>query len=530
MSEPARRLTHRPGSGGPAAEVSRYTVYAIAVLTTANFLNFVDRNLLSILAQAIKADLKLDDAQLSFLLGTAFAVFYAVVGVSIGRLADAVNRVRLMASGLALWSVMTSLGAMASGFAGLALTRVGVGVGEATATPCGHSLITQYVPQRLRATALGVYLAGTFGGVAGSLLLGGLVLRHWGEVCRIVPIGGACGLASWRAAFIILGAPGLALALVVASLKEPPRAGVVAVPLARLIAREFSDNLPPFTFVSLYRLGGAELLLSNLALAAAAIAGAAALAWLTGDLVQWSAIALGAYSVTSWGQALKRRDRPLYRLTFGCPTYMLLLVGVALANCAIGAFQVWGAPYAIRTLGMSAGSAGIALGLTFAIGAGAGVILGSIVNDQWKRRDVRAPIWLTLAGLGGSIPSGLVMVTTREPAVYVSAFFVVSVCSTAWAGATAALIQDLVLSRMRGAAISAMTLVSVIIVSGMGPYLVGKVSTLTGSLATGMISAQALVPLAVVFLLLTAARLGGEGPQARVDRAEAAGEAPALAG
>ena len=129
-----------------------YSWYALGVLFVVYLLNFVDRQILSILANDIKADLALTDAELGFLYGTAFAIFYALFGIPLGRLADSWSRTRLLAIGLALWSCMTALSGFARNGATLAAARVGVGIGEATASPCAYSLISDWFPARLRAT------------------------------------------------------------------------------------------------------------------------------------------------------------------------------------------------------------------------------------------------------------------------------------------------------------------------------------------------------------------------------------------
>src|SRR6187549_3817131 len=115
---------------------SAYAWYTLGVLMLVYMLNFIDRQILSILANDIKADLSLTDADLGFLYGTAFAIFYALFGIPLGRLADSWNRARLLAAGLALWSLMTVLSGLARNGTALAAARVGVGVGEATANPC----------------------------------------------------------------------------------------------------------------------------------------------------------------------------------------------------------------------------------------------------------------------------------------------------------------------------------------------------------------------------------------------------------
>ncbi len=130
---------------GPAIPAAAW--YALGLLTAANALNYIDRQIVSILAQSIKADLKLDDADLGFILGTAFAVFYSVVGIAMGRISDFLPRKKVMAFGLALWSAMTALGGAANSFAMLGAARLGVGVGEAVANPCGHSLVADLFPQ-----------------------------------------------------------------------------------------------------------------------------------------------------------------------------------------------------------------------------------------------------------------------------------------------------------------------------------------------------------------------------------------------
>ena len=127
-------------------KIPRSAYFALAVLVLTNLFNMLDRSIVAILAQSIKADLKLGDAELGFLLGTAFAVFYSVVGIAMGRISDFVSRKKMLAMGLALWSVMTALGGAATGFMSLSAARIGVGVGEAAANPCSHSLLADTFP------------------------------------------------------------------------------------------------------------------------------------------------------------------------------------------------------------------------------------------------------------------------------------------------------------------------------------------------------------------------------------------------
>ena len=159
--------------------IGAYAWYALFVLVLVYIMNFIDRQILSILAEDIKRDLQVENAQIGFLYGTAFAVFYALSGIPLGRLADSWYRGRLMALGLAVWSSMTALSGFASNFGMLAAARIGVGIGEAGASPAAFSMISDYFPKERRATALSIYSSGLYIGGGLSLAIGGLVFRPW---------------------------------------------------------------------------------------------------------------------------------------------------------------------------------------------------------------------------------------------------------------------------------------------------------------------------------------------------------------
>jgi predicted MFS family arabinose efflux permease len=193
------------GTAGPS---SRYAEYVLWLLTLVYVVNFVDRQILSILLQAIKEDLGLADSQLGLLSGTAFGIFYATLGIPIARVADRWSRKGVVVASLALWSGMTVLCGTASGFATLLLYRIGVGVGEAGCSPPAHSLITDYFPLERRGRALGIFTLGVPAGILVGFLLGGWLEEEIG----------------WRRAFWVVGAPGLLLSLVVwGTLREPSR-------------------------------------------------------------------------------------------------------------------------------------------------------------------------------------------------------------------------------------------------------------------------------------------------------------------
>jgi MFS family permease len=180
----------------PGTPSRAYANYVLFVLVLVYVFNFIDRQILSILAEEIKADLGLDDAQIGFLYGTAFAVFYAVFGIPLGRLADVWVRRNVISLGLAFWSGMTALSGTARSFGSLATFRIGVGVGEASASPAAFSMLSDYFPPRLRATAVGIYSSGVYIGAGIGLLIGGQVVDRWNGA---FPDGGPFGLVGWQA-------------------------------------------------------------------------------------------------------------------------------------------------------------------------------------------------------------------------------------------------------------------------------------------------------------------------------------------
>jgi len=198
-----------------------YARYVLAVLVLVYLFNFLDRQILSILAEDIRADLGLSDSSLGFLYGTAFAIFYAIFGIPLGRLADVTVRKNVIAGGLALWSTMTALSGTARGFGSLAFYRIGVGVGEASASPAAFSMLCDYFSPKLRATCCAIYSSGLYIGAGLGIFLGGLIVDRWNGA---FPAGDApFGLAGWQAAFMIVGLPGLLLAVRVWTLREPAR-------------------------------------------------------------------------------------------------------------------------------------------------------------------------------------------------------------------------------------------------------------------------------------------------------------------
>ncbi|MFM7119095.1 MAG: spinster family MFS transporter [Gammaproteobacteria bacterium] len=204
-----------------------YPTYALTILFIVYVFNFIDRSILNILAESIKQDLGLYDWQIGLMGGIAFALFYTFLGIPIARLADTHNRRNIVAVSLAVWSAMTAVCGLAQNFVQLLLARIGVAVGEAGGSPPSHSIISDLFASDRRATALGIYALGIPVGTMLGNLLGGWINEAM----------------DWRTAFIVVGLPGVLMALVVRfTLVEPPR-GVSE------LAAKAKAEAPPVSFV-----------------------------------------------------------------------------------------------------------------------------------------------------------------------------------------------------------------------------------------------------------------------------------------
>jgi MFS family permease len=196
--------------------------WAVAVLTLANVSAFVDRQILSLLVVPIRRDLGISDEQVSYLMGLTFALFYTVLGLPIGRLADRSSRRAIVGWGVAMWSVMTTLSGLARGYGHLLLARVGVGVGEAALGPAAVSLIADAFPRDRRGSAMSVYALGTFLGSGLAYFVGGAIVGAVTiESVHQWPLVGA--VRPWQSVFLMIGPPGLLVALLFLTVREPPR-------------------------------------------------------------------------------------------------------------------------------------------------------------------------------------------------------------------------------------------------------------------------------------------------------------------
>lgn len=318
----------------PKTELTAYTrpsarYYTLGILTVVYSFNFIDRQLLSILQEPIKQDLLLADWQLGLLTGVGFALLYTFVGIPLARLADRSNRRNIISWSLAIWSLMTALSGLAQNYWHLLAARVGVGIGEAGCSPPAHSMISDIFPANKRATALSVYSTGINIGILFGFLLGGWLNEFFG----------------WRVAFMVVGLPGVALALFVRfTIVEPPRGFSQAPDMQE------NPDPDPGTFSDAMKLLWSCRSFRHLAFGGSltAFAAYAMINWIasfiirthgmnTGELGTWLAAtsvfgAIGTLSAGIIADRLARKDSRWYMWVPACAA---LIMGPSFAACVM---------------------------------------------------------------------------------------------------------------------------------------------------------------------------------------------------
>ncbi len=525
-----------PGAPAPASPPAQlgdaYARYVLGVLVLVYVLNFVDRQIPAILNDHIKADLGLSDAQMGFLYGTAFAVFYALFGIPLGRLADVWTRRSLIALGLVFWSAMTALSGLAQNFTQLAAARIGVGIGEASASPAAYSLLSDCFPPARRATVLAIYSSGIYLGAGLSLALGGLIVDRWDAAYAHGPT--PFGLRGWQVAFLAVGLPGLALAVLVRTLREPVRGQADGIPTApephpfREFFRELRAVLPPLTLWNLARSGaGARSVVANLTAAALLAAAAFGLVRLTGDPAQWVALAIGLYAAFSWTQSLALRDRPAAALILGTPSLRWAALGFALIAFTGYGFGQWLPPFFLRFHSVSIAELGLVLGGTVAVSGFLGVTFGGVVADRWRERSKRGRLYVGMLTAVLPAPFVVWLLLTPSTSLAYAIVFPLNLISTMYLGVGASTVQDLVLPRMRAVASAAYIMVITFVGLALGPYTIGVLSDFFGSLRTALLSVLVVNLLACAALGLSAWHLERDETTLRT-RARQAGERDVL--
>lgn len=539
MSTPPERVA--PGRDIDSSDLDSvdgwYARYVLGVLLLVYICNFVDRQLLAILAEDVKADLGITDAQLGFLFGTAFAVFYATFGIAFGRLADVWNRTRLISLGLGLWSAMTVLSATARGFLPLAAYRFGVGVGEASASPAAFSILYDYFSPRLRTTVLAVYSSGVYLGAGLGLLLGGTVLELWRDAWPD-PALAPFGLRGWQAAFLIAGAPGIVLSDLTASLREPFRGqsdGVWLTSHARPLSEVclvLASMIPVANWPVLGegRCGGVRVgynVLAGLCIAS----GVWGLSELTGDAVQWVALGTGLYAAVSWAQGLAKRDPVVFALIFRCPTmWRLVLAGGSTTFFGV-ALSFWAVPFLQRQHGVSSGEAGRMVGAATALMGFVGIIAGGVLADWLRQHTPRGKLYVWVCGVAGSAAAAWLFLSAESLNSCYLSVFLLNLMGPMAHGPGVSTINDLMVPRGRATASAFAFMVATFLGTALGPYLIGLASDqlAAGGLPTGEALRRAMLwslvlPTAGMILVMDAFRHVATDEQSLRLRSRALGE------
>lgn len=510
-----------------------YSHYALFVLVIVYIFNFIDRNILSILAEDIKADLNISDANMGFLYGTVFAVFYAVCGLPLARIADVWNRRTLISIGIATWSLMTTLSGFARSFPVLAACRIGVSVGEASASPAAISMLSDYYSPRVRATVMAIYSSGIFIGGGIGLFLGGWILDLWNST---YPVNPPFNLKGWHVAFIAVGLPGLIIAVIVRTLREPRRGisegldlASPTPPLAGILKQELAAFLPPFSLVLLVRQGG-SLKINFISLLFIVL-----ICWslihITGSIEQWVCLGVGIYITFTWLQSLAVRDSASFSMVFRCRSLVYINLGNACMSFVTYGIGFWAAPYLIRIHNVDASDVGLYLGLAFAFGGFIGIVSGGIIADKLKQYTPNGRLYLGVITTLTTTPIILCFLQAESLTTAYWLIFTFYILTAMWIGVPPSTANDLVMPRMRAMANAVILLMVTFIGLALGPYTIGKISDFYLSqginsgkaLGTSLSYALLINIIAFTFVILAMRNLAKD-ESTRLERAKALGE------
>jgi MFS family permease len=521
--------------------------YALAIIAFTNVMSLLDRNILAILAPRIKADLGVGDAEMGLLYGTVFALFYALFSLPLGRLADGWLRNRLLSVSIAFWSAATALAAFAGSFAVLAVSRLGVGIGEAATQPAGTSLIYDYWPKERRGFVMAVLAAAISVGLGGSLILGGFAAGWWDHA---YPVGDApLGLSGWQFAFLAAALPGLFLALLLWHLREPVRGGMDGV-LTLQDPAPFSGSLavlgsvtPGFNWLSLWhrRASGRQWVLNLSTLIAIILAMSVATRITSAasprpDLIlgamsinphalQWSVVGFGLFVIINLLQGLALSDKPAFAVIAGSPTLIMVMSVGALQSMINYGIMGFTPSFLMKTYHLSMQDTALAFGLlSTALGIVGPMISGPLSDVLNRHFPGKGRSYVALFSLGVSPLIAFWVYTAPDSASFYLRFSLYSIILTGWLPPLYAIMYDQVLPRMRGVTTSVYLLVMTILGLGVGPYVVGLISDANGGdLGRAILSINAVSPVIIV-LLIVIARRAQRDEEALAVRAGAAGE------
>lgn len=496
--------------------------YALGVIGLVQALNMLDRQILAILAPAIKTDLKIGDAEMGLLYGTVFALFYALFSLPLGRLADGWVRTRLLAICLIAWSAATALGGLATSFAMLALARLGVGIGEAASQPSGTSLAYDYWPKHRRGFVMAVLASAIALGIGGSLILGGIAADWWTTRYPDSELKG------WQFAFLAAALPGFLMAPFVWRIAEPKRGAIDGIETPpdphpfRASWAVLAAVLPGGNWLGFARAGaGRGDWRGNLLLLAAIVLAMVLLHRLTSaysprpplelaglsidpHALQWSVIGFGLYVIVNLVQHLKLTDRQAYRVIAVSPTLIMCMAVGALQSIINYGMMAFNPSFLIRIYDLPMKDAALQFGLIAASLGIVGPLLWGPLSDWLNARfPGSGRAWVALFAMGLSPIMSFWVYHAPDAGQFYLRFVPYSFVLTGWLPPLYAILYDQVLPRMRGITTSLYMLIATIIGLGIGPYLVGMISDATGDLRTAMLTVNAAaIPIAVLLVLI----------------------------
>lgn len=450
MTDIQQAAAARPGDPTPA-----YRAYALFLLILVYTFNFLDRQIIGILSIPIQNELGLSDSQLGLMRGLSFALFYSTLGVPIAMLADRANRTWIMTIALALWSAMTAVCGLAQNFWQMFMARLFVGVGEAGGVAPAYSLLADYYPPESRARAMAAYSFGIPIGSAVGIIFGGVIAT----------------LIDWRAAFVIVGVLGLALA-----------------PLFKLTMREPVRGRydPPGAKTEPARLG--EVLKT-----------------LTRKPSFWT-LSIGAASSSMMG----------YGLFAWLPAFFVRTHEAALKQAAETWLPAWALPEGAGALL----HAGYFYGLIVLVGGIAGIWLGGQLGDRLARRGKGAYALVPAIAFLATAPFFAAGVLTHNLGLAFFLFLIPTALGLAWLGPVLAAFQGIVPPNMRATASAVFLLINNLIGIGLGDVLLGLMSDGlqarfgAESLRYAILSGTVFYLIAAIFLLISAKLIGRDWEQA----------------
>lgn len=521
--------------------------YALALVAATNLVSLLDRNILAILAPAIKADLKIGDAEMGLLYGTVFALFYALFSLPLGRLADGWIRTKLLAITIGFWSLATGGAAFATGFFTLMLSRLCVGIGEAASQPAGTSLTYDYFPREKRGMVMAVMAAAIAIGLGGSLIIGGVAAQWWDA--RYAAGGAPLGLKGWQFAFAVAATPGFVIAFLMSRLTEPSRGAIDGIPTPadphpfRASLSVLGAVTPGLHWLSLAqaRTSGRDWLRNLAALLAIVIAMILAIRWaeafsprpplmlggvaISPHAVQWSVIGFGAFVIINLTQNLKGRDPVAFALITRNPSLLLCIAAGSLQGVINYGVMGFTPSFLMKSYGLSPADTGMQFGLLSAALGVAGPLLAGPLSDRIGAHRLSRRVWVALFAMGLSPLIALWVYRAGDASGFYLRFTLYSLVLTMWMPPLYAVLFEQVLPRMRGLTVSLYIVVSTIFGLGIGPYAVGMISDARGGdLAGAILSINWVAPPLVLLLLILLWRVERDHA-GLLPRARAAGEA-----